>query len=244
MASVSTSALVIAFPVILIDLQMSISTMMWVLLVILLMIAAVVPIAGKLGDVFGQSVLYKVGYWLFVAGSFDGGMANKIHNGNDLIGSRVIIGLGAALLFTNSSAILTNTFAPLNKVGLSQGIFQLSLAMGIVLGPLLGGGFAATNWRWIFFFNLPLGGICAIAAMFVVEDSVVPVKRGWREHVSRFDWIGAIFCMLGLVLLLIAMIQGVAPDPNLVKSGPLAGLVVGGCISGTIFIIDQVSNTA
>ena len=157
MASVSTSALIIAFPVLLVDLSMTINTMMWVLLVLLLLIGAIVPVAGKLGDILGQARVYQVGYWLFVIGSLGAGFVSTENKGYDLIAARVIIGLGAALLFTNSSAILTNAFAPYNKVGLSQGIFQLSSAMGIVFGPLLGGAFATANWRWIFWFNVPPG---------------------------------------------------------------------------------------
>ena len=157
MASVSTSALISAFPVLLLDLSMTINTMMWVLLVLLLLIGAIVPAAGKLGDIVGQARVYQVGYWLFVIGSFGAGFVSTDNKGYDLIAARVIIGFGAALLFTNSSAILTNAFAPYNKVGLSQGIFQLSSAMGIVFGPLLGGAFATTNWRWIFWFNVPPG---------------------------------------------------------------------------------------
>ena len=157
MASVSTSALVIAFPVVLIELEMTIGTMMWVLLVLLLVIGAVVPTAGKLGDMIGQAAIYKVGYWLFVIGSLGAGFSSSGNRGYDLVACRVIIGIGAGLLFTNSSAILTNTFALYGKVGLSQGIMQLSSALGTILGPLIGGGFADTNWRWIFWFNVPPG---------------------------------------------------------------------------------------
>ena len=157
MASVSTSALIIAFPVLLIDLSMTINTMMWVLLVLLLLIGAVVPAAGKLGDIIGQARVYQAGYWIFVIGCLGAGFVNTNNLGYDLVAARVVIGFGAALLFTNSSAILTNAFAPYNKVGLSQGVFQLSSAMGIVFGPLLGGAFATTNWRWIFWFNVPPG---------------------------------------------------------------------------------------
>ena len=59
LASVSTSALIIAFPKLIVELNTELATMMWVLLVVLLMIACVTPIAGKLGDVFGQATLYK-----------------------------------------------------------------------------------------------------------------------------------------------------------------------------------------
>ena len=154
----STSALIVAFPVLLVDLKMSISTLLWVLLVLLLVIGAVVPVAGKLGDVIGQRIVYLVGYYTFVIGSLGAGFVSASNHGYDLVGARVVIGLGAALLFTNSSAILTNAFAPYAKVGLGQGIFQLSAALGIVMGPLLGGAFATTNWRWLFWFNVPVGG--------------------------------------------------------------------------------------
>jgi MFS family permease len=156
-ASVSTSALIIAFPVLLMDLNMTISSLMWVLLVVLLMIGAVVPTAGKLGDIFGQARIFQVGYWCFVIGCLGSGFVQKANQGNDLVACRVITGLGAAMLFTNSVAILTTEFAPYNKVGLTQGIFQLCAALGIVLGPLIGGGLADADWRWIFWFNVPPG---------------------------------------------------------------------------------------
>ena len=153
----TTFDLTYTYSLYMLDLDMTISTMMWVLLVLLLLLGAVVPTAGKLGDMFGQSRVYLLGYWTFVIGSLGGGFSQPQNHGYDLIACRVVIGFGAALLFTNSSAILTNAFAPYGKVGLSQGVFQLFSAMGIVFGPLIGGGFADTNWRWIFWYNAPVG---------------------------------------------------------------------------------------
>jgi MFS family permease len=239
MAAVSTSALIIAFPVLIEDLDITISTMMWILLCVLLLIAAVVGIAGKLGDIFGQATLYKFGYIVFIIGCLGGGFAKKENKGMDLIAVRVVIGFGAAFLFTNSSAILTNAFAPYNLVGLSQGVFQLSSAMGTVLGPLIGGAFAQTNWRWIFFFNVPLGGPCALLALWVVQDKKDRVSKSFAEHAKSFDWIGAVFYPIGLVLYLTAMIQGVSPTPPLSQTGPLTGLLVAGTVAGSIFIADQ-----
>jgi MFS family permease len=239
MASISTTALIIAFPTLIQDLDTSITTMMWILLVLLLVISATVGIAGKLGDVFGQAALYKFGYWMFTAGCLIAGFAQKKNQGQDLLGARVITGFGAAFLFTNSSAILTGAFAPYGKVGLSQGIFQLAVACGMVLGPGVGGGFAETNWRWIFWWNVPVGGVCATLALWVVEEKRPPAPKPLMEHVRRFDWIGAIFYPLGLTLILMALIQGVVPSYGLNKPGPLAGLIVGGVISLAIFIVNE-----
>ena len=153
MANVATGALIIAFPVVLAELNMTMNIMMWVLLVMLLLLCSIVPLAGKLGDVFGQSRIYIIGYWCLVAGCLGGGFVQPAYQGYDLVVARVVIGFGAALLFTNSSAILTNAFAPCGKVGLSQGVLQIFAALGAILGPLIGGAFATTNWRWILWYN-------------------------------------------------------------------------------------------
>lgn len=242
LAAVSTSALIIAFPTVLRELRAPIATMMWILLVVLLAICAMVPIAGRLGDIVGPAPLYKLGLWIFVLGSLGGGFARTEYHGDDLLAARVFIGIGAAFLFVNSSAILTDAFAPHGQVGLAQGVFQLAASLGSVLGPLVGGGLSEESeesWRWIFWFNVPTGGVMAILAMFVVKDHRKPVKKSAKEHFRSFDWVGAVCCTLGLILLLLAGIQAVAPDPVLSQKGPLAGLIVAGCISGVIFIADQ-----
>lgn len=238
MASISTSALIIAFPKLLVDLQMTIATMMWILLVLLLIVGGTVAIAGKLGDMFGQAALYKLGYAIFVAGSFIAGFAHKGNKGMDLLGARVIIGFGAAFLFTNSGAILTNAFAPYGKVGLSQGIYQLSLATGMVLGPLIGGALE-NNWRWIFFWNVPCGGLCVLLSIWAVEEYKEISSEQFYNKLKSFDWIGAFFYPLGLTLILAAMIQAVSPNPSLENPANLAGIIIGGVVSGLIFIIDQ-----
>eukprot|EP01035_Chromulina_nebulosa_P019795 gene19795-25737_t len=242
MASVSTSALVIAFPVVLIDLDMSITTMMWVLLILLLLLACVVPTAGKLGDMFGQSNIYIFGYWVFVLGSLGGGFVQKKNQGYDLIVARIVIGFGAALLFTNSSAIITNYFSPYGKVGLAQGVLQMFSAMGIVFGPLIGGGFAQTNWRWILWYNAPSGGLLALLATYLLVDfkeKKTEDKVSLYEHLKDFDYIGSISCVCCLSLILIALVQAVVATPGLSSNGAIAGLVLGGAAAGAIFIYDQ-----
>ena len=76
-------------------------------------------------------------------------------------------------------------------------------------------------------------------ATFVLEDDQKRTHRSFSEHLRRFDYLGALGSSLGLVLILIAMIQGVVADPVLSQPGSLAGLVVGGCIAAGIFFVDQ-----
>ena len=236
MASVSTSALIIAFPVILVDLAMTLDTLIWILMVVMLVICAVSGSAGKLGDIFGQATLYKFGYFVFVASCLGGGFSHKGNKGYDMLTARVLIGFGAAFLFTNSSAILTNAFAPYNLVGLSQGVFSLSSSMGMVLGPVIGGAFSQTNWRWIFFFNAPLGAPMFLLSLWAVQEREGLVKKSYAEFRSTFDWVGGFFYPAGIVLVMIAMVQVVSPTRPLDQAGPIAALLVCGTFCGVVFL--------
>ena len=83
------------------------------------------------------------------------------------------------------------------------------------------------------------GGLCALLASFILEDEKERARKSLWEHLRSFDVAGSIFFVAGLVLILIAMIQAVVADPVLSQTGSLVGLVVGGVVSGLIFIADQ-----
>ena len=76
-------------------------------------------------------------------------------------------------------------------------------------------------------------------ASFIVKADVAPEPKSFREHMHRFDFVGAASCSAGLALLLIAMIQGVVPDPTLSTTGPLAGIIIAGVICIAVFVVDQ-----
>jgi MFS family permease len=198
LASIQTSALIIAFPDLVRELHTTLTTMIWVLLVVMLVIAAIVPLAGRLGDMFGQAKLYNMGFIIFTISSLLSGFCTTENKGTDLIGYRVIMGLGAAFLFTNSGAILTDAFAPYNQVGLAQGVFGLAASLGTILGPVLGGVLAVKDWRWIFWMNVPIGGACCIMGLLTVKDAKKPKtetdskKTSWSPFTWHFDLLGAI----------------------------------------------------
>jgi MFS family permease len=239
LASISTTVLVIAFPTLLLELRTTISMMLWIILVLNLVVAASVSIAGKLGDIFGQAMMYRFGYLAFTVGCLVSGFAKMKNEGNDLLAGRVVTGFGAAFLFTNSSAILTGAFAPYGKVGLAQGIFQLAVAFGMILGPVVGGGFAQTNWRWIFWWNVPVAGFCFLLSLWAVKETHPPLPLPWLDHLRCFDWIGAILYPLSLTLIFMALFQAVEPIYGLDRDGPLAGLVVGGVLAFIFFFINE-----
>jgi MFS family permease len=93
----------------------------------------------------------------------------KSNNGWDMVCYRVFQGIGASLMFANSTAIITDLYAG-PKLGIAVAINQMALACGIVLGPVVGGGLTSVSWRWVYLINVPLGGVAFIIGALFVKD--------------------------------------------------------------------------
>ena len=138
LASVQGSALTIALPEILTGLRAEFLTIMWVLLGYLLITTALVPVIGRLADMFGRKNLYNAGFAIFTLGSLLAGLSQPQFHAWDMVASRVIQGVGGALLFTNSTAIVTDAFEH-GRIGFGLGVNQIAAAAGFLLGPVVGG---------------------------------------------------------------------------------------------------------
>jgi MFS family permease len=121
LASIQGSALTIALPEILTGLHANFLTIMWVLLAYLLITTALVPVIGRLADMFGRKNLYNVGFAIFTLGSLMAGFSQPQFHAWDMVASRVIQGVGGALLFTNSTAIVADAFDH-GRIGLGLGV--------------------------------------------------------------------------------------------------------------------------
>jgi EmrB/QacA subfamily drug resistance transporter len=198
LASIQGSALIIALPDILTHLDTDFITIMWVLLGYLLITTAVVPVVGRLADMFGRKSLYNAGFAVFTLGSLLCGMSQPQFHGWDLVGYRLIQGVGGALLFTNSAAIVTDAFRH-GRIGLGLGVNQIAAAAGFLVGPVVGGLLTAISWQWVFFVNVPLGVVGTIWGIFRLREPVsLPAKQ-------RFDWMGSLTFVFGLGSLLLAV---------------------------------------
>src|SRR5579875_1535269 len=199
LASVQGSALLIALPKILSDLQASFLTIMWVLLGYLLITTVLTPIIGRLADMWGRKGLYNSGFLMFGLGSLVSGFAQPQFHGGDLIVGRVIQGIGGALIITNSTAIVTDAFKK-GQIGLGLGVNQIAGAAGFLIGPVLGGLLTQFSWRWVFLFNVPLAIFGSLWGIWRLRE---PVKFKKHQHI---DWFGALTLTLGLAGLLLAFI--------------------------------------
>ncbi len=223
LASIQGSALLIALPKILAALDAQFITIMWVLLSYLLITTAFVPVVGRLADIWGRKNLFNAGFAVFTLGSLIAGLSQPGFHGADLVFARVIQGLGAALLFTNSTAIVADAFRH-GRIGLGLGTNQIAFAAGFLLGPVAGGLLTALSWRWVFLANVPLGVFGTIWGIRRLREPVVPART------QSFDRLGSLTFTLGLgsFLLGLSMI-----------AFPLLGMlfVDGAIVAGAVLLV-------
>lgn len=198
LASIQGSALLIALPNILTELHATFLTIMWVLIGYLLITTVLTPLIGRLADIWGRKRLYISGFIMFALGSLLAGLAQPQFHGGDLIFGRIIQGTGAALLVTNSTAIVTDAFRK-GQVGLGLGVNQIAGAAGFLIGPIVGGLLTEFSWRWVFLFNVPFVILGALWGAWRLRE---PVVFAGHQHI---DWIGAITLTLGLAGTLLAL---------------------------------------
>ena len=198
MASIDGSAVIIALPTILADLQASFITMMWVLLGYMLIVAAIVPVVGRLADILGRKNLYNIGFIVFTLGSLLCGLSLPQFHGVDLLAYRMIQGVGGALLMTNSVVIVTDAFRK-GGVGFALGVNGVAFSAGFLLGPLVGGVLTAISWRLVFLVNVPIGIFGTIYGVWKLREPVTPLAD------QVFDWAGALTFTTGLTALLLAV---------------------------------------
>jgi MFS family permease len=144
-----------------------------------------VPVIGRLADMVGRKNLYNLGFAVFTLGSLLAGLSQPSLHAWDLVFYRVIQGVGGALLFTNSTAIVTDAFRH-GRIGLGLGVNQIASAAGFLLGPVVGGLLTSISWRWVFLVNVPIGlfgtfwgsGLFSSPNTNAIMSSVVPERRG------------------------------------------------------------------
>jgi len=197
LASIQGSALLIALPDIMAQLHAGFMTIMWVILGFMLITTALVPVVGRLADMFGRKRPYNAGFAIFTLGSLLSGLSQPQFQGWDMVFYRMIQGVGGALLFTNSAAIVTDAFRK-GRVGLGLGINTIAFSAGFLTGPVIGGILTAIDWRLVFLINVPLGIAGTIWGVLRLREPVSLPER------QRFDWPGSVTFSVGLGALLLA----------------------------------------
>jgi EmrB/QacA subfamily drug resistance transporter len=170
----------------------------WVFTAYMLGSTVTVPLYGRLGDVYGRKPLFIVAILIFLTGS---ALCGTSQNMWELVIFRAVQGVGAGGLFPLTLAMVGMIVPPRDR-GRYQGLIGSVFAASSIIGPLIG-GFIVDNasWRWIFFVNLPVGGL-ALAVILVTMP-----RRPYRQEHS-IDWLGAALLALGTTALLLGLVWG------------------------------------
>ena len=192
MATLDTSIVNISLPTIAQYFGVGLSgAIEWIIIAYLVVTAALLLTIGRLADMIGRKIIWSAGLVIFTLGSAICGAAPTL---GALIAARAFQGIGGALLMAISPALLTSAF-PAQERGRALGINAVVVALGVSVGPTLGGIITASlTWRWIFFINVPIGIIAFIATQRFL-------KERWQGGHGRFDPAGAVLLAGGLAAL-------------------------------------------
>jgi EmrB/QacA subfamily drug resistance transporter len=218
LATINSGTLIIALP----DLERSLGTtllqLVWVILAYMIASTVLVLTAGRLSDLFGRKRAYVLGFAVFTLASLGAGFSA---DGTQLILWRILQGIGGAAIFANAAALVTDAF-PRNQLGLAMGTNTMVAAVGLVIGPVLGGALVEISWHWVFWFNIPLG----LAGTFWAASVLHETER--REATTDLDLLGTALYIAGLTGLVLGVSRGGLSgwDDTLTIASLIAALVL------------------
>jgi len=210
MASIDGTIVLIALPSIFrgigIDPFTSFQYLLWIMFGYSIVTATLLVTFGRISDMFGRVRLYNLGFAIFTVGSI---LLFLTPNQGDLgaielIAFRIVQGVGAAFLFANSGAIITDAF-PANERGKALGINQVAFLAGSLIGLVLGGVLAVYDWRLVFLVSVPVGVVGTVWSYWKLKEKGV-IKRN-----QKMDYWGNIAFGAGLTLLLVGITYGLVP---------------------------------
>jgi MFS family permease len=211
MAVVNSSIILISLPAIFRGIGINplspdnVGYLLWLLMGYLLVTAVLVISLGRLGDIVGRVRIFNLGFLVFTIASvllavdpFRGGSGALW-----LVLWRLVQGVGGAMLFANSAAILVDAF-PSDQRGLAMGVNQVAAIGGSFVGLIAGGLLSIVDWRLVFWVSVPFGIIGTVWSYKSLRDN------GIRTH-AKIDWWGNVTFAVGLTALLVGIVYGIEP---------------------------------
>src|SRR5215831_13262152 len=207
MATLDASILIVGLPTVIADLHTNVVVGIWIITIYRLVIAILLVSIGRVADLYGRVKLYTWGFAIFTVGSL---LSALSPTAEFLLSFRLVQGVGAALLFVNSVAIVTDAFGGTGQLGKGIGINQVAINAGTITGYTLSGILIFTPviaWRSIFLVNVPVGIFGTYWSRKRLHEVSIPARK---EH---FDIPGAVTFSAAITALLLGLTLGGLTDP-------------------------------
>lgn len=186
-----------AFPRMIAELG-GVSMFTWVITAYLLASTAIVPMIGKLSDIYGRKLFWMLGITIFVGGSV---LCGQSRNMTELIIFRGIQGIGGGMIMPIAQTIIGDVYTGEQRAKM-QGLFTGVTALGSMIGPLTGGWIVDHfHWRYIFLINVPTGALALLLSAWSLE-------RATKGKGRKVDWMGSLLSVIGVAGLLLALQGG------------------------------------
>jgi MFS family permease len=234
--TINSSIVIISLPAIFRGIRLdplapgNVSYLLWIIMGFLLVSAVLVVTLGRLGDIYGRVRIYNLGFVVFSAASFFLALdpLQGSHGAMWLIVGRVVQGVGGAMLFANSTAILTDAF-PATQRGMALGINMVAAIAGSFLGLVIGGLLSEWHWRAVFWVSVPIGVVGTVWAYRSLHEL-------GQRRTARLDIPGNVTFALGLTAILVAITYGIQPygDRTMGWTNPW---VLGGLAGGALLLV-------
>jgi EmrB/QacA subfamily drug resistance transporter len=198
LATVDGSIVNVAMPTMVRELNSNFPSVQWVVLAYLLTIVLLLPIVGRLADMYGKKHIYTLGFIFFTVASLLCGLAPGV---GWLIAARVLQAFGASMVMGLGPALVAESF-PVTERGKAMGLIGTVVSLGVIAGPTLGGVLIEKlSWHWIFFVNLPVGLLGAFLGFRSIPDTKPQGESG-------FDFPGSAALLVFLLCLLVGLTHG------------------------------------
>jgi EmrB/QacA subfamily drug resistance transporter len=187
----------VALPSIQRDMHVATTTVQWTVSAYAVAFGGFLLLGGRLADSYGRARLYRIGLVVFVVASVSGGLAVEPLL---LIASRVVQGIGAALLAPAGLSLLVTSYPGERERSRALGTYGAVVSAGFASGAVLGGLLAEITWRLVFFVNVPIGAALLAASLRLLPAD--PPRRG-----GQLDVPGAVTATAGVALLVLAVVR-------------------------------------
>src|SRR5450755_1342776 len=218
----------VAIPTIQRSLHLSVSGLEWIVSSYLLTLAGLLLAGGRLADAYGRRRLFMIGMAIFTASSLAAGLAGS---GGELVASRAVQGIGAAVMTPATLAIIMATFTDIKERAAAIGIWTAIGAMGMAIGPVAAGLISQNiRWGWIFLINVPVGVVTLVLAAWAVRESKAPSAS------RSLDVTGLITSAVSLFALTYALIEG--NDKGWTSSPIIAAFALAAAAAAIFIVIE------